>query len=535
MATERASEVDIPQTLHGLLLGRIDRLPAEARQVLRVASVIGRSFTLGVLERVVATDAAEVGLGPRLALLEGAGLVTVASAAPELEYAFRHALINDAAYESVLRQERQRLHADVAEALLQLYPERSEELAPVLAHHFERAGDHERALEQLIVAARGARARFARHEAVDFAKRALALLPQGEEIDDEQRRLRGELRQLWSEAGVDFEPLANTLEALSLAVADADALGDTTMAARANLLAVKARSLGGEQYRSSPELASTLERARALAERSGSPELVAMALLATAETRYASSEFGPAIELFERAIPALVETEQLLDASVAAGFLGTAYGHVGEFEPAIEWTDRAYQLGVDSGDPNASLDADLARSIVESIRGDTDAAIEYAGKAAEAAGRVDNKACAMVAHSVIGEQHLRTGDAAQATIAFEASADLAAFCQFMPVKVEQTELLLQTARAGAGTAQLDLRRYDKALELARQFGDRLAEAQLYEQRARDRSRTGQDELVEGDLERAQALFEDIGGSAHVRRVQELRQGLSSPSSARLTS
>ena len=111
------------------------------------------------------------------------------------------------------------------------------------------------------------------------------------------------------------------------------------------------------------------------------------------------------------------------------------------------WTDRAYELGVASGDPNASLDADLARSIVEGIRGDSAAAIEYATKAAAVAERVDNKACAMVAHGVIGEQYLRDGDAARAAIAFEASADLAAFCQFMPVKIEQTELLLQTARA----------------------------------------------------------------------------------------
>jgi tetratricopeptide (TPR) repeat protein len=227
----------------------------------------------------------------------------------------------------------------------------------------------------------------------------------------------------------------------------------------------------------------------------------------------------------ERAVPALVEAGQFYGAAVAAGNLGTAYGHVGEFDLAVDWTDRAYELGVESGDPNASLDADLARSIVEGIRGDSAASIEYATKAATAAERVDNKACAMVAHGVIGEQYLRDGDPARAAIAFEASADLASFCQFMPVKIEQTELLLQTARARSGVGRVEFEHYERALELARQFGDRLAEAQLYEQRARDRIESGQGEKAGEDLSSAATLFESLGAVAHLQRVHELQESV----------
>jgi tetratricopeptide (TPR) repeat protein len=465
------------------------------------------------------------GVARELGLLEGAGLIALAAAAPELEYLFRHALIQDAAYESLLKQERRSLHVQVAETLLTLYPDHREDMAPVLAHHFEEAEDRPRAIEYLALAARQARSRFARHEAVDFARRAVAMLPDGEVIDVPSRQLRAELRLLQAEAGGDFVPLQDTLLLLETVIADGEALGNPALSASAYLLIGLARSLNGEQYRSSPKLATAIQRGTDLARESGSPKLIAEALASSAQARYASSEFTEAIKLLEEAAPALIDVGQIYHASMAAGQLGTAYGHVGDFERAVHWTDRAFELGVESGDPNASLDADLARSIVEGIRGNTAASIEYATRSATVAEQVDNKACAMVAHGVIGEQYLRDGDPAQAAIAFEASTELATFCQFMPVKIEQTELLLQTARARSGVGRVEFERYERALELARQFGDRLAEAQLHEQRARDRIEAGEGELTGEDLSQAATLFESLGAAAHLQRVHELQASL----------
>ena len=82
------------------------------------------------------------------------GLIALAASVPELEYLFRHALIQDAAYESLLKQERRSLHIEVAETLLELYPDHRDDMAPVLAHHFERAEDRARAIEYLALAAR---------------------------------------------------------------------------------------------------------------------------------------------------------------------------------------------------------------------------------------------------------------------------------------------------------------------------------------------------------------------------------------------
>ena len=122
----RSAAVEIPETLHGLLLARIDQLPDAAKRSLRIAAVIGRQFPVRVLERV---------LGERSAVDDDRATPSStrsrprASSAsrrcrPELEYLFRHALVQDAAYGSLLKQERRELHGQVGEALEELYPER---------------------------------------------------------------------------------------------------------------------------------------------------------------------------------------------------------------------------------------------------------------------------------------------------------------------------------------------------------------------------------------------------------------------------
>ena len=531
-ATAEVAEVDIPATLHGLLLARLDRLADDARRILRVASVIGRRFAVAVLARVAPPTTADApAVGRALGALEGAGLIELAATEPELEYLFRHVLIQDAAYGSLLRQERRTLHAQVASTLLELYPAHREDLASVLAHHYELAEDRERALEFLALAARRARDRFARHEAYELAGRAIDLLPADDALGVGARRLRADLRMIQAEAGADFVPLGEQLPILEAVAADAAALGDPTLGARAHLGIAVARAASGDQYHTSPALAGALEAADRLARSGGSPELIGLVLAARAQAHHAAAEFAEAIELMERAAPMLVDAGQFYQASILAGQLGTTYGHVGDFDRAVTWTDQAYELGRTSGDPNAMLDADLMRSIVESLRGDPAAAIDYAGRAVREATRVDNKACAMVAHGVIGEERLRLGEPDQAVDALQASADLAAFCQFMPLKIEQTQLFLQTARAELGVGQVEFERYERVLELARRIGDRLAEGQLFEQRAHDQLRRDQIDQARLDLERAAAVFEDVGAAAHLRRVRERERSLAAPPAA----
>src|SRR4029078_11872688 len=119
----------------------------------------------------------------QLETLEAKGLIRLAVLRPELEYLFRHALVQDAAYGSLLKQERRELHAQVGEALEELYPERRDELAPVLAMHFESAGETDKAIASPAAGGQHAFMQNAIVESFEDYNRASALLD-GEPADD---------------------------------------------------------------------------------------------------------------------------------------------------------------------------------------------------------------------------------------------------------------------------------------------------------------------------------------------------------------
>ncbi len=112
-------------------------------------------------------------LANHLNTLESAGLIRLAAAQPELEYLFRHVLIQDAAYSSLVKQDRKQLHRSVGETLERMHPDRVDELAPVLGRHFDEAGDGQRALKYFTLAGDEAASRYANAEAVAYYTRAL--------------------------------------------------------------------------------------------------------------------------------------------------------------------------------------------------------------------------------------------------------------------------------------------------------------------------------------------------------------------------
>jgi len=154
---------DIPDTLQAIITARLDTLEEDARRILQLASVIGRSFPEPVLG-AVAGDGAE--LRGRLGELERVGLIRETARSPEREYAFHHSLTQEAAYGTILRRDRRALHARVGAALEGLYANRLEEFAPVLAHHFREAGDDESTLRYARLSGDHAARLYANAEAI---------------------------------------------------------------------------------------------------------------------------------------------------------------------------------------------------------------------------------------------------------------------------------------------------------------------------------------------------------------------------------
>jgi predicted ATPase len=143
------SDFAIPDSLQALLMARIDRLDAEAKATLQMASVIGRSFYYRILQAI--SDSA-MALDKDLRSLERVELLKEAGRQPELEYIFRHELARDAAYATILNRKRREFHLRVAKAMETLFSDRLEEHAHRLAQHFELAGEDEYAMNYYTMA-----------------------------------------------------------------------------------------------------------------------------------------------------------------------------------------------------------------------------------------------------------------------------------------------------------------------------------------------------------------------------------------------
>ncbi len=137
--TRSVDEIAIPATVQAVLAARIDRLPQREKTVLQSASVIGHEFGEPVLR--VVTGLPEHELAESLGMLRDAELVYEKTFYPDAEYAFKHPLTEEVAYHSQLGERRARVHAAVAGAIEELYPDRLDELAALLANHWEQAHD----------------------------------------------------------------------------------------------------------------------------------------------------------------------------------------------------------------------------------------------------------------------------------------------------------------------------------------------------------------------------------------------------------
>ncbi|NJN44388.1 MAG: hypothetical protein HC806_06485 [Anaerolineae bacterium] len=142
--SEEVETIDIPDNLQTLLAARLDRLNEDTRKVLQMAAVIGRTFYYRVLQNISQTLN---GLDGQLVTLQRTNMILEAARLPELEFAFRHALVQETAYRSILRKQRREFHRKVGETMESLFASRLDEYAPVLAMHFERAGDSVRAFD----------------------------------------------------------------------------------------------------------------------------------------------------------------------------------------------------------------------------------------------------------------------------------------------------------------------------------------------------------------------------------------------------
>jgi tetratricopeptide (TPR) repeat protein len=323
--------VAAPESVQSVVMGRIGRLREGWRRVLDTASVIGRVFP----QRLLATALERRSdLESALWELEDRALVYQERTIPEVEYSFRHVLLRDTVYRSMVRTRRQHLHAAVAAAIEAVYAESLDEHLEELAVHCERCGDIPAAIGYLLRAGQKARRNFANEEAISHLRKGLALLsslPRSPERDREELGLQLALGVPLVHSRGHSDPGVREIYArardLAQQVGAADQLLDALFGLRRYHLA---RGEMTTAYDASSQAVS-------LAEGGRDPLAIVFAHMLHAETCYWMGRFSQAYD----------EAEQSLfpqDASTRRAF-AQRYGNDGEAGGRIYGALALWQLG----------------------------------------------------------------------------------------------------------------------------------------------------------------------------------------------
>lgn len=512
IARPGVEQLEVPETIHGLLASRVDMLEPEVRQAGRVAAVIGRQFSASLFSTVFGGLDDRPGLHPHLAKLESRGMIQLAVTSPEIEFGFRHALIHDVMYEGLLKRERRELHRTVAAALESSYPDRLDELAPSLARHLTVAGADSKAVEYLFVAAGGALARGARVEAALFFGNAQRLLENDAQADPRKLidAVIGRLR-----AGMQFTPGPEALSWIDSVLPIAKELDDPDRLAALYERSVWTRNMQGETY-ASPAYREELDAGHALVGRLSDPGVAGLIEAMVGGASRSGDEYERSIEPLKLAVDGLEAAGRHAEASFNACMLADSFSQLGRFDEAFATIERAAELAQASGDPNAILDADIVRGSIAGDKGELEEALEYTRRGIAGAEAVGNTFCDLAGNFKLADTQLRLGNVDTAITHLERSTGLAEYCNAGGYEALGLAWL---ANARARMGDLRIEDFEAPLSTAMEMGSRSGEGLVRLQRAIAVAAVGDAERSFEDFERAIDLFGDYGGLPNLARAR----------------
>ena len=441
------ADLPIPDTVHGVLTARIDRLDEDAKRALQTASILGREFTVPLLAAIGDEPSS---VEPELRQLVRLEFLFERTAGDEAVYVFKHALTQDVAEATLLPSRRRELHRRAGEALERLHPDRLLELAPRLAHHYVEAEAWAPAAEHTRRAAEAARAVFANQEAlarydqaIHAAQRA-ALPPAARLVLHEGRadvhavlgdferaradydaalglareprspldeaRLLGALAALWGGHKDYDRGLALSREAVAAAEGAGEASEGRRVAAearlRVGLMELNLARLGSSR----PELERALERFRQAGDEGGEGR----ALDALAMVAALGGELDTAVAHARAAVPRLAAAGDRQTEASSMFTLAFALHYRGRPGEGREWSDTA--LGIVRAIGARTQEAYAHSILGEAIEpfGDWGLALQESGTGLALARALGHREWTVMALVALGRLHRSCGDLAGA-------------------------------------------------------------------------------------------------------------------------
>ncbi|HUG47263.1 MAG TPA: tetratricopeptide repeat protein [Candidatus Limnocylindria bacterium] len=454
----------------------------------------------------------------QLDTLEAKGLVKLVAYQPELEYLFRHVLVQDAAYGSLLKQERRQLHRLVGESIEQVYADRASELAGILAMHFELAGDADRAIRYLLADGHYALERNALREAFSAFERARALLPApAPDEDPATLRQRVEIELGRARAGYSFAEPDPMVADLRATVEPAERLGDLELIWQIHLYIALIQLESGIKA-TEPSVQHSLKRVSEIGVALDDPSLGALPLALVGLNKVFLGPVREGVEALEKAIPLMEQRRDFIGAAFSRGWLAIGYATLGEFDKADAAALHAKNEAA-RGDLIAQLDAAITEAMVASLRGELDEALPIAKACVERSQETGATVCAVVSFWVLGDVYQRQGRFDAAREVLQLGYDLAPATGNAGVVWRPTlHAWLGTAQAMLGVSDPADERWEPALATARSVENKVGEAGILWKRGEVRSQAGQYADAIEDFRASAELYREQGARPTLARV-----------------
>ena len=333
----------LPETVQAVIRAKLDRLLAEPREVIRLASVIGKEFLQQILEQI-ATDITDIeDLPNSLESLKRYNLIRQIENLPEKTYQFKNAIIQEVTYQSLLLKQRSLLHRLVGETIEALYAERLEEQFEVLAYHYSKSAEMEKALHYLELVGDKAAKNFSLQDARTYYKNAMELIDNHpmakEKKTKEYKGKRIAISIKWAQISHYAGP-EDFISILETSLVYARELNDEPKIAHLNYWLGQRNYMMGNLKQAIEYFTHCSELAKKLNEK----VLLAKVYAALGRVYFFEAEYLKANDFLENGIPILKELGEKDDVAYAASFLCGSYAFTGDFEKALYYGNQALKI-----------------------------------------------------------------------------------------------------------------------------------------------------------------------------------------------
>jgi len=545
--TRKPSEIDVPDTIQGLIAARMDRVEENLKRIMQVASVIGREFAYRILATITGMKEE---LKASLLNLQGLEFIYEKQLFPELEYIFKHALTQEVAYNSLLVKRRKEIHERIGRAIEELYSEGLEEYYELLAYHYVRSENKDKAVDYLALAIQKAAKANSMEMAMGYFEQAMEIL---DALPDTKQNRERRISLLVNQFDVfdmllkhlEYHELLNRYEPVAASVDNPSLFGFFCAC-----LGGFEASLGFLDHS-----IQTLSKAAERCDAAGNNEGVALAYSLLQWTHLFKGNFDEVLILTKDALRKMDKQFILRWYVYTLYGAALAYAGLGRWDEAKEEGKKA--LGVAQEFTDNSLISEVASIIsnVYVLKGDLEQAIEY-GELGVA--KAQTPADEFMAQTALSRAWCRTGEPnkgievlegfahisraagpllGQLPIAWSLSEGYFLAGQYDKARQTAKEVLQTAAQCGAGTYQAMAHRilgdvaletnpgeaaphFEKAISICRDIKAENELALAYSGMGRFHKKQGNTALAREYLKNALEIFERLGTLIEPDRVRK---------------